>query len=452
MKETPLWVQIAVPFSILMALALIAVGWAFGVDEYRTALAITVGEICVLGVSWIVGRRISRPMQEIEAALEGSERAEISQSGPKEVRRLAHAVGRMLSDVDAKTKSMEEEKQRLVAILSRLSEGIVIVAGDGTVVMHNPAASEILGASAESSGKSRTLAQFASQHQIISLWKRCKEGKTTPDDGIQLKRGGRFIRITSTPILDLPSHCLLTVQDITEMRLADEMRKDFISNISHELRTPLASMKILADTLREGALEDRETALRFLNKMDREIEALVQMVEELLELSRIESGQVPLKIEPVPLTEVVLPPVERLHAQAERAGLELQVDLPTPTPTVLADPERFPRVVTNLVHNAIKFTGPGGRITVFAREEADEVIVGVADTGIGIPREVLPRIFERFYKSDKSRRSQGTGLGLSISKHLVQSHGGRIWAESEEGHGSTFYFTLKKATGTGGPS
>ncbi len=447
MSDKPIWIQIAFPFGILFALVLIILGWLFDALDYRLALAVMAGEACVWILSWAVGHRVASLLRKIETAVRGFARggtAEFSKSGSRETQRLTQAIERMLFEMEARAESMEERQKRLASILSHLSDGIIIVDASGMVLMDNPAASDILGVRRRTRGN-RSLAQLVGQHQIITLWRKCREGEILLGESVQFKRGGRFVRATATRLPDHPGHCLVTIQDVTEMRLADEMRKDFISNISHELRTPLASMKILADTLRGGALEDPEVASRFLDKMDREIDALVQMVEELLELSRIESGRVPLRIEPVSLANVVLPPVERLRAQIERAGLELQIDLPTPPPIVLADPERFPRVVTNLVHNAIKFTGPRGRIRVFARRHGDEVIVGVSDTGIGIPKEALPRIFERFYKSDKSRRSQGTGLGLSISKHLVQAHGGRIWAESEEGRGSTFYFTVKEA-------
>jgi two-component system phosphate regulon sensor histidine kinase PhoR len=176
--------------------------------------------------------------------------------------------------------------------------------------------------------------------------------------------------------------------------------------------------------------------------METEVDALTQMVQELLELSRIESGQVPFRLAPVAMDELVLPPVERLRPQAERFVLQLTVDLPPDLPPVLADAERIQQVVTNLVHNAVKFTPSGGEVMISAAVSKDEVVVSVRDTGVGIPANDLPRIFERFYKADHARSGGGTGLGLAIAKHIVQGHGGRIWAESIEGRGSTFYFSL----------
>jgi two-component system phosphate regulon sensor histidine kinase PhoR len=179
--------------------------------------------------------------------------------------------------------------------------------------------------------------------------------------------------------------------------------------------------------------------------METEVDALTQMVQELLELSRIESGRAPLQLVPVPVADVVLPPVERLRPQAERAGLTLTVALPPDLPPLQADAERIQQVVTNLVHNAVKFTPPGGQVSVWAERAGDEVVVRVHDTGVGIPSDDLPRIFERFYKADRARSGGGTGLGLAIARHIVQAHGGRIWVESVEGQGSTFYFSLPLA-------
>ncbi|MDD5447810.1 MAG: ATP-binding protein, partial [Actinomycetota bacterium] len=180
-------------------------------------------------------------------------------------------------------------------------------------------------------------------------------------------------------------------------------------------------------------------------KISIETDRLAQMVTELSELSRIESGKISLKVEPLDIGEVVKDTAKRLEAQVRRGGLSLVMDIPSDLPKALADKERVEQVLVNLLHNAIKFTPPGGRIEISAKTEGDSVLISVADTGIGIPPDDLSRIFERFYKADKARAGGGTGLGLAIAKHTVEAHGGKIWAESTEGGGSTFSFTLPVA-------
>jgi two-component system phosphate regulon sensor histidine kinase PhoR len=182
--------------------------------------------------------------------------------------------------------------------------------------------------------------------------------------------------------------------------------------------------------------------------MDHEVDALTQMVQELLELSRIESGRVPLQLESVPPLELLESAVERLRLQAERSNLDVQVLGVRDLPEILADPPRVEQILVNLLHNAIKFTPPGGTIDLWAQEQNGDVLFTVVDTGIGIPSEDLPRIFERFYKSDRARSGGGTGLGLAIARHLVEAHGGRIWVESIESQGSKFYFTIPTLNGS----
>jgi two-component system phosphate regulon sensor histidine kinase PhoR len=243
----------------------------------------------------------------------------------------------------------------------------------------------------------------------------------------------------------LPGSTLLVFQNLTRIHRLETVRRDFVSNVSHELRTPLASLKALTETLQEGALEDPPAARRFLKRMEDEIDNLTQMVRELLDLSRIESGRVPfdrLSVNPMMMMGNA---VERMRLQAERGGLNIQVDASQSLPEVMADADRIEAVLVNLLHNAIKFTPPSGQIVVSARQDGDKVVFSVRDTGIGIKPEDLSRIFERFYKADQSRSGGGTGLGLSIARHTIEAHQGSIWADSHPGQGSTFYFTLPVA-------
>jgi two-component system phosphate regulon sensor histidine kinase PhoR len=234
---------------------------------------------------------------------------------------------------------------------------------------------------------------------------------------------------------------VLALKDVTEVQRLGRVRRDFVANISHELRTPLASIRLLVDTLQSGALADQKLTSEMLSKISVEVDALAQLARELLDLSLIESGQMPLKLEPTDLRDLALEQGERFAPQAKQKRLALVIDI-APGTRALADGEMIGRVLSNLLHNAIKFTPAEGRITVSAQSDGENVVVSVADTGPGIPLESLSRIFERFYKVDRARGQSGTGLGLAIARHITEGHGGRIWAESSLGHGATFRFTL----------
>ncbi len=400
----------------------------------------------------LIAERTARPVRQltevVQRMTEGDLSARLLPITRDEIGTLTRAFNQMADRLQETITTLDEERGRLTAVLDNMADGVLITDGDGRVRLINPAAARLLGTDIEAA-LDRSFAQVARDHRMIALWQQCHEGGGERIESVELDRRGPFLQAIVTPLQDTePRACLVILQDLTQVRRLETVRRDFISNISHELRTPLASLKALVDTLRDGALEDPTAARHFLDRMETEVDALTQTVQELLELSRIESGQVPFRLTPVAVAEVVLPPVERLRPQAERFVLRLTVDLPSDLPPVLADAERIQQAVTNLVHNAVKFTPSGGEVTISAAVSKDEVVVSVRDTGVGIPADDLPRIFERFYKADQARSGGGTGLGLAIAKHIVQGHGGRIWAESVEGRGSTFYFSLPAVSQT----
>jgi two-component system phosphate regulon sensor histidine kinase PhoR len=247
----------------------------------------------------------------------------------------------------------------------------------------------------------------------------------------------------------------VAIEDLTELRRLERVRRDFVANISHELRTPLASVRLLAETLEDTIETDPEQAQVFVERIEKEVQYLTSLVSELLELSRIESGQLPMVIEPVEAAQLVREGMARLLPQAQRHRVRLRTDIRDGHVLVAADSKQIGRVLVNLIHNAIKFTPSGGEVVVGTFLEADGRIQHffVRDTGVGIRPEDLPRIFERFYKVDRSRSKfdymgaggGGSGLGLAIARHIVEAHGGRIFAESTVGKGSTFSFTLPVA-------
>ena len=239
----------------------------------------------------------------------------------------------------------------------------------------------------------------------------------------------------------------LALNDVSELQRLGRARRDFVANVSHELRTPLTSIRLLLDSLLSGTVQDPGEVNSRLRKIQVEIEALNQMAQELLDLAQIESGRAVARLVPMPVAQLIDQTVERFRPQATRKGQTVQVDV-APDLIALADVEQVSRALGNLLHNAIKFTPAEGTIRVRASAAGGDVLIEVADTGPGIPPTDLPRVFERFFRGDRSRAGGGTGLGLAIAKHVVEAHGGRIWAESEgrPGHGAVFRFTLPSAS------
>jgi len=280
-------------------------------------------------------------------------------------------------------------------------------------------------------------------YQIIELWEEFQSTGLYQGSLIELGDFGKLIQLNIFPFETNSSiQAIIIFQDLTKLRQLETVRRDFISNISHELRTPLASLKAIAETLEISALDDPTAARKFLLKMDTEIDSLTLLVNELLELSRIESGQVPLEMTPTDAWEILSNAYERMKILAEKEKIDLTASKQEGQFLILADPPRLTQVLVNIIHNAIKFTSEGGKIKCKLDYQDGKAIFSIRDNGIGIRKADLPRIFERFYKSRKLKKGAGTGLGLSIAKHLVEAHGGEIWVESQLGEGSTFYISL----------
>jgi len=363
-----------------------------------------------------------------------------------EVGQFVRAFNRMADKLQKQMAKRVREKDRLHTVLRVMTDGVLLLNRHSSVRLLNDAAAEILNITPERTLR-RSFVQTVRDHRFVEVFRRCQQSGQTETAILELD-ADRVIRMVVTPFLRGKDRGHLVVfQDLTRLHHLQTARRDFVSNISHELRTPLASLRALVETLRDGALEDTVAAQRFLRHMEVEVDALTQMVQELLELSRIESGKVRLELAVVDAAQFVHQSSDRLSAQAERANVTLVAEATDELPPVCMDVARMQQVLTNLIHNAIKFTPTGGVITVRAvATSAEKVTISVADTGVGIAHEDLSRIFERFYKADRARSGGGTGLGLAIAKHIVQVHGGTIWAESMPGKGSTFSFTIAIAT------
>lgn len=367
-------------------------------------------------------------------------------AGTAEVADLADAFNSMASSLQATISRLGEERNKLGSLLASSGDAVVAVDGDGLITFTN-AAAEALFHTSRAQAVGRPFLHIVRDHELTELASRCAK---LAERGLRVIAYGpeqRWLQASAVPIKGGGDWAgLVILHDLTEVRRLDTIRRDFITNVSHELRTPLAGIKASAETLKEGALNDPQAAAEFVRHIENETDRLVQMVEELLELSRIESGAAPLRLSVVPVVPLVERCVERFTPQAERAGLRLGAEVGEGEElAVEGDEERLAQALANLLHNAIKFTPAGGQVAISAVAQDGEVAIAVRDTGIGISAEDRTRIFERFYKAADAQGRRGSGLGLAIVKHIVQAHSGRVTVESQPGQGSTFTVFLPRA-------
>jgi two-component system, OmpR family, phosphate regulon sensor histidine kinase PhoR len=362
----------------------------------------------------------------------------------KELENLVSAMTSQLATFNLQYAALESERSRLATVLDQITDGMLIADAQGLIRFANPAAGRLF---QFANPINHSIAEVVRHHQLVEAWRRCQQTRQMQSESVEVPTRHQFLQLVVIPDKHT-SGSLLLVQDLTRLRRLETVRRDFVSNLSHELRTPLASLKALAETLQEGALDDPPAARRFVDQIQVEVDALTQMVNELLELSKIESGRFALDLSPIAACDLLHSASQRMQVQTERANITLRVECAADLPQVQVDSQRLEQVLVNLIHNAVKFTRPGGEVVLRAElipeaEPVDSFVrFAVRDTGVGIPEEEVSRIFERFYRVDKSRAGSGTGLGLSIAKHIVEAHHGKIWAESIEGQGSTFYFTI----------
>jgi two-component system phosphate regulon sensor histidine kinase PhoR len=407
----------------------------------RLSLSLLAAALLAAGAAilaaWVIQRAITRPIELLTERAE-SQDASFDIRGPVEIERLAAALRRASAAIGVEHAAAEAERDRLATLIDELSDAILIADADGRVLLANAAARS--GAGPDVVG--RRLPEVVRDHEVLAAIRTARDGREATAT-VERSEPRRFMRALARPLEG--GQLLVVLQDLTALRRLETVRSDFVANVSHELRRPISSLKAMAEALEEGALDDRAVARDFVHRMQQEIDGLAQLTSELLTLTRIESGADTLTLALQAPADLLADCARRMGPLAARADVALLVE-PGEAPSVRADGERVAQVLANLVHNAVKFTPAGGSVRLSATRENGHVAFSVADTGVGIERGDLERVFERFYKADRSRSGGGTGLGLAIAKHIVQAHGGRIEARSDgPGRGATFRFTLPLA-------
>ncbi len=430
------------PLAVLLtATALTAAGIGLGPEAAPIAL-LSLFAVVV----WAIWRlaRVDRALDRLKQRLETLHPGDPFPSLPPELSPLNQTLRRIWQRYEDTLQTQQARLAQGQAMVRRMGDGLILVASDGRITDLNPMAERLFGVTANQA-RGRTLAQGVQHHRLVALWRTCQESQSEQRDLFEIPYTGHLVQVIATPLdTSTPPQVMLLIQDLTRVHRLETIRRDFVANLSHELRTPLAALQALTETLQSGALEDPQAARRFLRRMAEEVAALTRLVQDLLDLTRLESGRLSLRLSPQSPQELLAQAAERAALAAQEAGVTLHLQPGEGLPPVLADRQRILQVLANLLDNAIRFTPPGGTITLGATATDHGVQFWVQDTGIGIPAEHLPRIFERFYKVDAARQRRGTGLGLAIAKHIVEAHQGRIGAESRVGQGSRFWFLLPK--------
>jgi two-component system, OmpR family, phosphate regulon sensor histidine kinase PhoR len=415
-----------------------------------TALAV------VAFLAWWWTRALAGVASGLEALRHGRKAHVVRSSAPGPVGRLVRAFNVVATEVQARTARLEQDRLQMMVVLEAMAEAVIAVDTRHHLLFANAGANRLFGLDSSSVGRLvEELIRSPQVHEAIEATLRLLN--PTPysaEVSLPIRDGpargqGRSLSVRGTPLPGNPTTgAVLVFHDVTDLRRLERMRQDFVANASHELKTPLASIKAYTETLLDWALHDETVNVRFLERIDEQAERLNQLILDLLSLARLESGQEIFDHQPLPFVPVLESCVETHRDRASTKHLTLAFDPGDldDASLVLADEEAVRQIADNLIDNAIKYTPERGSVRVSCKVRRDQIVLEVSDTGIGIPRDDLPRIFERFYRVDKARSRElgGTGLGLSIVKHLVQSIGGQLEVESRVGTGSRFMVSFPR--------
>ncbi len=407
-------------------------------------LAMMIGAMLSLLVALFFAWRLSAPIRMMEEFTQrlrqGFPVGALRMQTSDETRTLADNINYLVEELQDKIRLANEEKGKLMTALTSINEGVLILNREERIEFLSPSLAGILsGQYGDFLGK--TLLEAFRNVELQKVYQGFKSTKSGLSREIAL--GGAdpvIMRVSLSEVQGLPDEekTMIVFHDVTRLKKLERIRTDFVANVTHEIRTPLTAVIGYLETLQAGALENPEDAKRFIDIMLKQARRLNRLVEDLMTISRIELGEVLLHIEGLSLSEVMENVISLLDARAAAKKIKIQNRLPRNLPQIKADRDRLIQVLVNVLDNAVKFTPDGGLITLDAEEKAENVVLTISDTGIGIPREEIQRLGERFYRVDKTRSRElgGTGLGLSIVKHLMIAHGGKMEIESQMGKGT----------------
>lgn len=420
----------------------------------RMAPALGTASLLGLMAAFIVGtrlsRRITRPLEELGHAAERISTGDFAGRVPvdetDELGRLGRTFNTMTERLQQTIAEITTERKKLEAIVSGMTDAVVATDHLGTVMLLNRAAADLLHTDSARALGRHVRETIGGDRLPAMLEDATVNGRVTAEELPPGSVGDRVVEVHCAPYRDDWGDVIGAVavlRDVTELRQSERLRRELTANVSHELRTPLTSIKGFTETLLDGAVRDESTSRRFLAIINSEADRLVKLVDDLLDLSQLESKRVTLDLQPVNVAALVTHTVDKLQPLAQGSGLLLNQQTPSDV-WVTADRDRLEQVLTNLIDNALKYTPSGGRVDVRVARAQREVEISVSDTGQGIGPADLPHVFERFYRADRSRTrgSGGTGLGLAIARHIIEAHGGRIRVDSLLNKGTTFLFTI----------
>jgi len=415
--------------------------------------SLLIGGLISLALGAFVGRSFSTPLSEMKSLAQKIVHGDFSHririKSKDEIGQLAESLMEMSEQLEKKIKAITEDKNKMEAILSSMREGVIVFDKNENILLFNSSLYQMLELRSEKH-IGRPFWEIISNNEINSILKQTLKKEDSLSAQVSLLYPETMIiHIQTAPINDDQGRLLGIVgvfHDITNLKKLEKARSEFIANVSHELKTPITSIIGFVETLRNGAEDDIKKRDEFLNIIQSQSQRLINLLNDILSLSRIEFREIGMNFQPVSIKEIFDNTRALYKNKIESKKQSLRVDIPSKLPRVLSDPEMIAQAFSNLIDNAIKFTPEKGQIKVTAREIDNFVQIDISDTGIGIAEKHLPRLFERFYRVDKARSREmgGTGLGLAIFKHIIQAHGGKVGVESELGKGSRFFFTLPK--------